>query len=149
MLELTNQPIDVQAVRHSVESPDAGAVVVFLGTTRQTTNGRQTKYLEYECYNPMAQAKLTELAEQASTRWSLVGCSIVHRFGRLDIGEISVAIAVSATHREPAFEAARWLIDRIKQVVPIWKKEHWADGTSQWIHPGLEVPHMKEGGIDP
>jgi molybdopterin synthase catalytic subunit len=148
MIGLTDKPIDVQAVLESVRSPAAGAVVLFLGTTRGTTNGRRTDYLEYECYPEMAREKMAELGEDACRRWPLVGSSIVHRFGRLDVGEISVAIAVSAAHRKPAFEAGQWLIDRIKDVVPIWKREHWADGTSQWVHPGLELPGMTRGDDD-
>jgi molybdopterin synthase catalytic subunit len=88
----------------------------------------------------MAEAKLAELEEEARRRWPLVGVAIVHRLGHLEVGEASVAIAVSAAHRRAAFEAGQWFIDRIKEVVPIWKKENWADGTGEWVHPGLEAP---------
>jgi len=134
---LTHQPIDRQRVLDQVQSTRAGAVVLFLGTTREITGTRQTVSLDYECYEAMAKKTLDELEAEAGRRWPLVHVAIEHRLGSVAIGEISVAIAVSAVHREPAFDAGKWLIDRIKQVVPIWKKENWAGGTSQWVHPGV------------
>lgn len=139
MVEITIAPIDTEALLRQVGSPQAGAVVLFLGTTREFTRGRQTGSLDYECYPEMAQKKLTELEQQAQARWPLTGCAIVHRIGHLEIGEASVAVAVSTPHRQAAFEAGQWLIDTLKQIVPIWKKENWADGESQWVHPGLDV----------
>jgi molybdopterin synthase catalytic subunit len=138
MIELTHQPIDSAAVLASVASTDAGAVVLFLGTTREFTRGRQTASLDYECYPEMAEKKLSELEAEARSRWPLTGCAIVHRLGRLELGEASIAIAVSSPHRQVAFEAGMWLIDTIKEVVPIWKQENWADGTSEWVHPGMK-----------
>lgn len=138
MVELTEQPIDATAVLDHVSSPLAGAVVLFLGTTRQWTGPRQTASLDYECYPEMARSKLTELEAEARRRWSLVECMIVHRLGHLKLGEASVAVAVSSAHRQAAFEAGQWLIDTLKQVAPIWKKENWADGTTEWVHPGLQ-----------
>ena len=140
MVEITTQPIDTGSLIAEVSSPKAGAVVLFLGTTREFTDGRQTDSLDYECYPEMARKKLTQLEAEARARWPLVACAIVHRIGRLEIGEASVAVAVSAPHRDAAFEAGRWLIDTLKEVVPIWKKENWASGDSQWVHPGLEAP---------
>jgi len=137
MISLTNQPIDPAAVLAQVASHDAGAVVLFLGTTREFTRGRRTASLDYECYPEMAEKKLTELEAEARSRWPLTGCSIVHRLGHLALGEVSIAIAVSSPHRQDAFAAGQWLIDTIKEVVPIWKQENWADGTSEWVHPGL------------
>ena len=148
MIQLTHDPIDITAVVQSVRSSAAGAVVLFLGTAREITDGRQTNSLQYECYPQMAQKKLAELEEDARSQWPLVQCAIVHRLGHLAIGETSVAIAVSSIHREPAFQAGKWLIDRIKEVVPIWKKENWADGSSEWIHPGLDTPTTQQGDID-
>ena len=139
MIQLTSSPIDVNAVLDAVRTPAAGAVVLFLGTVREITAGRQTRSLEYQCYAQMAEQTLANLEAEARQRWPLLGCSIVHRLGSLVVGEVSVAIAASAAHREPAFQAGKWLIDRIKQVVPIWKQEHMADGTSQWVHPGLDA----------
>ena len=138
MIELTRNPIDLTVAVEAVRSPAAGAVVLFLGTAREMTGQRRTRSLEYEAYPEMARAKLAELDQEARRRWALVECAVVHRLGQVEVGELSVAIAVSAAHREPAFEAGKWLIDRIKQIVPIWKKENWADGTCQWVHPGLE-----------
>jgi molybdopterin synthase catalytic subunit len=138
MIRITDGPIDTPDVLQQVQSPKAGAVVLFLGTTREFTDDRQTESLDYECYRTMAEQKMEELADEARRRWSLVGCAMVHRVGHVAIGEASVAIAVSSPHRQASFEAGQWLIDTLKQVVPIWKKENWADGTSDWVHPGLK-----------
>lgn len=137
MISLTHSPIDPSAILAQVASNDAGAVVLFLGTTREFTKGRQTASLDYECYPQMAEAKLAELEAQAREKWPLVHVAIVHRLGRLGLGEASIAIAVSSPHRQAAFEAGKWLIDTIKEDVPIWKQENWSDGTSEWVHPGL------------
>jgi molybdopterin synthase catalytic subunit len=138
MIALTNQPIDSTALLAEVASNAAGAVVLFLGTTREVTGQRRTESLDYECYPEMAERKLAELEAEARRRWPLTGCAIVHRLGHLELGEASIAIAVSSPHREQAFQAGKWLIDTIKEVVPIWKQENWADGTSEWVHPGME-----------
>jgi molybdopterin synthase catalytic subunit len=137
MISLTQSPIDPSAILAQVASNGAGAVVLFLGTTREFTKGRQTASLDYECYPQMAEAKLAELEAQAREKWPLVHVSIVHRLGHLELGEASIAIAVSSPHRQAAFEAGKWLIDTIKEDVPIWKQENWADGTSEWVHPGI------------
>jgi molybdopterin synthase catalytic subunit len=137
MICVTAEPIDVPQVLDSVQSTAAGAVVLFLGTAREFSDGRCTASLDYECYADMAERQLRELEDEARQRWPLVGCTIVHRVGHIELGQASVAIAVSSPHREEAFAAGKWLIDTIKHVVPIWKKENWADGTSQWLHPGL------------
>jgi molybdopterin synthase catalytic subunit len=136
VIRITSNPIDTQSVVNTVRSPAAGAVVLFLGTVREMTGRRRTESLDYECYDAMAHAQLAELETEARTRWNLVDCTIVHRTGHLAVGETSVAIAASAAHRAAAFEAASWLIDRIKEVVPIWKRENYVDGTHDWIHPG-------------
>jgi molybdopterin synthase catalytic subunit len=137
MIALTTHPIDAAAVAAQVASNEAGAVVLFLGTTREFTQGRRTASLDYECYPEMAEKKLAELEADARSRWPLVGCAIVHRLGHLELGEASIAIAVSSPHRDVAFAAGKWLIDTIKEIVPIWKQENWADGTSEWVHPGM------------
>jgi molybdopterin synthase catalytic subunit len=138
MIALTDQPINAAAVLQQVASSEAGAVVLFLGTTREFTHGRRTASLDYECYPEMAQKKLAELEAEARRRWPLINCVIVHRLGHLEVGEASIAIAVSSPHRHDAFAAGQWLIDTIKEVVPIWKQENWADGTSEWVHPGMQ-----------
>jgi molybdopterin synthase catalytic subunit len=135
MIETTNQPIDLPSLLEQVQSPAAGAVVLFFGSARETTHGRTTKSLDYECYPEMAERKLAELEAEARRRWPVVNCILVHRLGHLKIGEVSVAVAVSTPHRDDAFHAGRWLIDTIKQEVPIWKRENWADGATEWVHP--------------
>lgn len=136
LIEITDRPIDHAAVVEQVRSTRAGAVCLFLGTARELTGDRLTTALEYEAYVPMARSKLDELAAEARRRWPLIGVALVHRLGRLDPGEVSVAVAVSSPHRADSFEAGRWLIDTLKEVVPIWKKESWADGSEEWVHPG-------------
>lgn len=138
MIALTHEPIDPARVLARVSSNRAGAVVLFLGTTREFTADRQTESLDYECYPDMARQKLAELEAAARQRWDVVECFLEHRLGHLEVGEASVAVAVSSPHRQAAFEAGKWLIDRLKEVVPIWKKENWSDGTSEWVHPGME-----------
>jgi molybdopterin synthase catalytic subunit len=133
---LTHEPIDYTALTEAVRSPQAGAVVLFLGTVREFTEGRQTVALDYEAYHTMAMQKMDMLIEQARAQWPVVSAGIVHRLGRLELGDISVAVAVSTPHRHQAFDAGRFLIDQLKIVVPIWKKENWADGSTEWVHPG-------------
>jgi molybdopterin synthase catalytic subunit len=140
MIDIISEPIDPAAVLARVASNGAGAVVLFLGTTREFTDGRQTTALDYECYGEMAREQLARLETEARERWPLEGCAIVHRVGRVELGQASVAIAVSTAHRDAAFEAGQWLIDTLKEVVPIWKKENWADGQTQWVHPGVSIP---------
>jgi molybdopterin synthase catalytic subunit len=135
MVELTREPIDTGALLAKASRPAAGAVVLFLGTTREMTDGRRTVSLDYEAYDEMAEKKLAELETEARRRWPLVECFIVHRLGPVPLAEASVAIVVSTPHRAEAFAAGQWLIDSLKRDVPIWKQEHWADGTSEWVHP--------------
>lgn len=137
VIQIVSEPIDTQSVLDSVADNRSGASILFLGTTREFTDGRQTASLDYECYHEMAISKLQELRDQACEKWTLTHCSIVHRIGHVPLGESSVAIAVSSPHRKAAFDAGQWIIDTLKEVVPIWKKENWADGTSDWVHPGV------------
>ena len=138
MIQLTREPIDVMAITEAVRSPACGAVVLFLGTVREMTGGKQTLRLGYEAYPTMAETTMMELEADARRRWPLHNVRIAHRLGVLEPGDVSVAVAVSSPHRADAFDAGRWLIDRLKEVVPIWKQEHWADGTTEWVHPGVE-----------
>ena len=140
MIQITESPIDHAALTERVRSNLAGAVCTFLGTVREMTGDRQTSALEYEAYPEMAASKLAELEAEALLRWPILEVALVHRVGLLDLGEISVVVAVSSPHRQQAFDACRWLIDSLKEVVPIWKKEVWADGAEEWVHPGLEPP---------
>jgi molybdopterin synthase catalytic subunit len=140
MIEITTDQIDAAALTERVRSPLAGAVCMFLGTAREMTGDRRTSALDYEAYPDMALKKLAELEADARRRWPIIEAAIVHRIGHLDLGEISVVVAVSCPHRQQAFEACQWLIDTLKQVVPIWKKESWADGGEEWVHPGVSTP---------
>lgn len=139
-IEITEQSIEPGEVCEFARSRRAGAVCLFLGTVREFTGERQTTCLDYEAYESMALKSMRELAEQARSRWPVLKLALVHRVGRLELGEVSVAVAVSCPHRDASFEAGRWLIDTLKQVVPIWKKEEWADGRVEWVHPGLSSP---------
>ena len=136
---ITDQPIDYAKVTERVRSHDCGAVVLFLGTVREMTAGRQTVALDYEAYPEMAQQMLQQLITEARSEWPVHAVAIEHRVGHLSLGEISVAIAVSSPHRAQAFEAGRFLIDRLKEIVPIWKKENWSDGTSEWEHKEIKT----------
>jgi len=137
VIYLTDQPLDYTAITESVRDPVAGAVVLFLGTVREFTAGQQTEQLEYEAYGEMAEASLRQLAAEASTRFPIVKSAIVHRLGVLQLSDVAVAIAVSTPHRAEAFAAGQWLIDTLKQRVPIWKREHYTDGRVQWQHPSV------------
>ena len=137
MVSLTTKVIDYQALTEQVRRPDCGGVVVFLGTVRDLTDGRVTTALDYEAYPGMAEKKMAEIERETRQRWPVGEMMMVHRLGHLDIGEVSVAVAVSCPHRAQAFEACRHAIDRLKEIVPIWKKENWADGNADWVHPDV------------
>ncbi len=136
MIELTEKSIDFTQLTNLVRDHRAGAVLLFLGTVREFTGTEQTSSLRYEAYPVMALKKLQELEEECSRQFPVVRIAISHRTGDLDLGEISVAIAVSAPHRAQAFDAGRWLIDTLKERVPIWKQENYQDGRIEWVHPG-------------
>jgi molybdopterin synthase catalytic subunit len=137
IFELTDEPIDPAPLVAHVSDQANGAVVVFLGTVRSEDRGRKVLSLEYEAYRSMAAKELRRVAEETRERWLEAKVAMRHRIGRLQVGETALIIAVSAPHRNEAFEACRYVIDRIKQIVPIWKKETWEDGES-WLegHPG-------------
>lgn len=126
---LTYAPIHPEAVLARVRHPEDGAVASFDGIVRNHTRGRQTLYLVYEAYETMALAQMQQLAREAKQRFAIHEVGLVHRLGRLEIGESSVLIAVCSPHRAAAFEACRWLIDTLKKTVPIWKKEYFVDGA--------------------
>jgi molybdopterin synthase catalytic subunit len=136
MVRLTRSVIDGHALTDEVRRTDCGAVVLFLGTVRDLTGTQVTVALDYEAYPAMALSKMTDIETDTRQRWPIGDMIIEHRLGRLEVGEISVAVAVSSPHRAEAFEACRHAIDRVKELVPIWKKENWADGRSEWVHPG-------------
>jgi molybdopterin synthase catalytic subunit len=135
MIRLTREPIDYHGLTEEVRRDGCGAVVTFLGTVRDLTGDRVTVALDYEAYPGMAEKKLAEIEADTRARWPVGDIALIHRLGRLEVGEVSVAVAVSCPHRAQAFEACRHAIDRLKELVPIWKKENWADGTTEWVHP--------------
>src|SRR5215216_4709747 len=140
MFKIVDEPIDATRLGELVRSDADGAVCVFLGVARKFSRGREVVHLEYEAYPEMAEKVMSEIGDEMKARWPVSGVAIVHRTGVLEIGQASVVIAVAAPHRGEAFAASQYAIDRLKQVVPIWKKEVWDDG-SQWI--GWE--HQSQG----
>lgn len=141
MYEIVAHAIDVAAVTAAVADPTTGATVTFVGTTRDHNDGRSVTRLEYEAYPEMAIAEMRKIGETAQQRWPIARIAIVHRIGVVPIGEASVVIAVSASHRRAAFEACHFAIDRLKEIVPIWKKEHF-EGGEIWI--GSQTGHRFE-----
>ena len=135
MFKITSEAIELGDVIRVVEAGDAGAIVHFLGVVRNNTEGREVSYLEYEAYPPMAEKKMAEIAQEIQEKWALDRVAMIHRVGRLEIGEVSVAVAVGSPHRKEAFEACHYAMNRLKQVVPIWKREVWADGEEEWVKP--------------
>ena len=129
---ITSTPLTVEAAIHAVEGPGSGAVATFLGLVRDRNVGRTVLWLDYEAYAPLAEKALELIVQEAQARWAGARMAIHHRTGRLDIGETSVVIAVATPHRADAFAACRYAIERIKQIVPIWKHEHF-DGGEVWI----------------
>jgi len=142
LFEITTLPISVDEVSRRVTSPAVGAVVSFAGIVRGINNGRQVRYLEYEAFPEMAEPMLAQIAKEIKARWPVDKVAIVHRVGRQEIGETSVIIAIASGHRQGAFEAGRYAIDRIKEIVPVWKKEYF-EGGEVWIE-GPEKPPESE-----
>ena len=134
-IQLTNEPIAHQDMVENCRSKSAGAVVLFLGTVIEITGNEQTLFLEYEAFAPLAEKALAEIAEQAKSKWAIEKLEIIHRLGILQPGETSIAVCVSCPHRADAFAACQQIMNKIKEVVPIWKKETSPKGVSNWIHP--------------
>ena len=135
MIRLVSEPIDHATLTEMVRRPDCGAVVTFLGTVRDLTEGRVTTALDYEAHPTMADKKLAEIERETRAKWKVGEMALVHRLGHLDVGEVSVAVAVSCPRRAEAFEACRFAIEQLKKIVPIWKRENWSDGSTEWVHP--------------
>lgn len=129
---LTEDVLDPVEVERRIDDPTCGAVVTFIGNVRNSNEGRDVRYLEYEAFPGMAEAKMAEIGREIQERWGLAQVAMVHRLGRCAIGEASIIIAVASPHRKEAFEACHYAIDRVKQIVPIWKREVWSDGAV-WI----------------
>ena len=136
MFKITTEVITGEEVREAVEGPDAGAVVLFFGTVRNNTHGRPVRCLEYEAYPPMAEKKMAEIAQEMAQKWGdTLRVAMVHRTGKLEIGAVSVAVAIASPHRKDGFEACQYAMNRLKQIVPIWKREVWTDGEAEWVKP--------------
>jgi len=131
--QLTDAEIAENEVRRAVETPEAGAVVLFLGIVRNHADGKPVRGLVYEAYPPMVERTFRSIVAEARERWPLHRVAVVHRVGRLEVGETSVAVAVSSSHRREAFEACSYIMERIKADAPIWKKELWANGGDRWV----------------
>jgi molybdopterin synthase catalytic subunit len=136
---VTSDPLDVTAVSTIVSSADCGAIATFVGLVRNENGGRRVLWLEYEAYEPLAEKSFARIDEEAGERWPSVGLAIHHRIGRLEIGEASVVIAAGSPHRADAFAACRYAIERIKQIAPIWKHEHF-EGGETWIEGATADP---------
>lgn len=132
MISITQHPIDVPSILESVQTPHSGGIDCFIGTVRNHSHGQRVKSLEYTAYVPMAEKLMAEIEEEMRKKWFLHNIILVHRIGMLRVGDVAVVTAVSASHRHEAFEACRFAIDRIKEVVPIWKKEFYEEGTA-WV----------------
>jgi molybdopterin synthase catalytic subunit len=148
--ELTTEPLDVGAIARRVRLPECGATVTLDGYVRRFTKGRETLYLVYEAYEPMALSEMEKLVGAAREQFKIAHVGIVHRLGKLEIGETSVVISVAAPHRRAAFEACEWLIKELKRTVPIWKKEVYADekgGVGEtWIEGDASQTAAESGG---
>ena len=148
LFAVVDTAIATDEVIQKVQSANAGAITVFIGTVREMTNGKRTLSLEYEAYVPMALKNLRKIGVEIKEKWPNAKVAITHRIGRLEISETAVVIAVSSPHRQAAYEANQYAIERIKEIVPIWKKEYWEDGT-KWIGDQLERhSYAKEGSDD-
>lgn len=132
MIKIVTAIIDIQEVIQSVSDPSAGGIDVFIGTTRNHANDKEVRMLAYEAYEPMALKMMQNIEDELRSKWNICKSSIVHRIGKVPVGEASVVVAVSSAHRKEAFEACRYAIDTLKQNVPIWKKEFFADGED-WV----------------
>ena len=134
MFKVTIEPLSVQQLNDLVKRPTDGAVVTFDGIVRNNFDGRPVEYLEYETYAMMAEKKLAEIGAEVQQKFAIGAIAMVHRIGRLEIGESSIVIAVAAPHRHAAFEACAYAMDRVKAEVPVWKKEFFADGADHWVN---------------
>jgi len=134
MFRVTTEPLSVQQVNDLVKRPTDGAVVTFDGIVRNNFDGRPVRYLEYEAYAAMAEKKLAEIGAEVQQKFAVGEIAMMHRIGRLEIGESSIVIAVAAPHRQAAFEACAYAMDRVKAEVPVWKNEFFADGADHWVN---------------
>lgn len=139
MIELTYDPLSPDRCTQAVRQAGSGGIVTFVGCVRDLSEGKHVEYLEYEAYEPMALNKMRQVCDETTEMWPVKAIAIQHRVGRLEIGDDAVVIAVSCPHRAEAFEACRYAIDRLKEIVPIWKKEH-GEGGETWVGGPTAVP---------
>lgn len=132
MIHITSEPLNPEDITNTVRKNSNGAVLTFLGITRNFSEGRNVLYLEYEAYQPMAQNMLLQIKSEVNAHWNIEDMAIAHRIGHLDVGDISLIVAIGSQHRKEALEASEYAIDRIKQIVPIWKKEVF-EGGEEWL----------------
>ncbi|HWP70716.1 MAG TPA: molybdenum cofactor biosynthesis protein MoaE [Gemmatimonadaceae bacterium] len=132
---LTSEPIDVATLIRDVTADNRGAVSLFLGTVRNSNEGRDVNGIDYSAYDAMAVAEMNRIVDEATQRFEDVAILLIHRTGTLRVGDVSVAIACAHAHRSPALDANRYVIEQLKRRVPIWKREHYLDGTSEWVDP--------------
>jgi molybdopterin synthase catalytic subunit len=145
---VTREAIDLEALRHRAQHPQAGAVLIFCGDIRNHSDGRSVTVLEYEAHERMALRQIDRIVEEAQQRWPLHYAEVIHRFGKLAVLDCSIATAVSSSHRSDAYESSRYIIDTIKRSVPIWKKEYFESGASAWSE-GCEASSVIEASTDP
>ena len=138
MVRITHEPIDIGQIIREISTPRTGGTDVFVGTVRNHSHGKRVHQLEYSAYVPMAEKVMNEIEHDLRTRWVLERVALVHRVGMLQVGDVAVVTAVSAGHRDTAFEACRYAIDRVKSIAPIWKKEYFEEGVS-WVVGQHEV----------
>jgi molybdopterin synthase catalytic subunit len=144
MFAITRDPLDPAPLVEAIRRDESGAVALFYGVVRNENLGRSVRYLEYDAYDAMALKKMHQVADEVAAKFAINGIGVLHRIGRLEIGETSLLVAVSSPHRREAFEACHFAVDRIKQTVPVWKKEVWDDG-SEWIEGYVpDVPERTE-----
>lgn len=138
---LTRDPIAVDAMLRAVASHASGATLLFLGTVRDVNDGRAVTGIDYSAYETMAESEMRRITDEAERAFPGIRLALTHRVGLLELGETSVAIAVSHAHRAPAMDATRYVIEELKRRVPIWKREHYADGTREWVDPAAIAGH--------
>ena len=139
---IVTEPIDTAAVLREVESPGHGASIMFVGTVREENDGKLVDGMDYSAYVAMAEREMASIAREAADKFSGSFVVIVHRIGELTIGNVSVAVATSHAHRDEAYSASRYAIEQLKARVPIWKREHYVDGTREWIDPTAQADHV-------
>lgn len=146
LIRVTGELLDPAEAVAAVESPSAGAIQVFFGVVRDNNLGRAVSYLEYDAYPSMAERVMRDIANEAIAEFGLMDCAVLHRTGRLEIGETSLLVAVSSAHRAASFRGGQWLVDEIKKRVPVWKKEVWTDGEA-WVEgpESLGIAQVREG----